>query len=392
MMRLIYSFKRFTIVLVLVFLSLMRSMAQEGAVVVEGELFNLGIVEVPGEIYLWNVFTDHTLLTPAVPPDVTFPQGNQGAVVPVLWGKKGTYYYTVSAHNTLGCMNLKVGMIIVNELKQSPSISIMVNRNPVCKGKRVVFMATPHNPGKDPVYQWYKNGIRVGINDATYIDFNPVNNDEVYCQLLVRHIKSEPFSVESNMITMAVYEVQAGFTIVENADGIKGRTLFRNTSTGADYYYWQFGNGYTSEEENPVVTYDEDGTYPIRLTATNYINCTDTCSKDFKMMFKGLFIPNGFAPTVTNELGGVFKPVGVNLKQYRIEVYDNWGHMLWESTALDENGRPVEAWDGTYLGKLLPQGTYMWKVYAVFNDNTVWQGSDIGKGEGRTIGTVTILK
>jgi hypothetical protein len=242
------------------------------------------------------------------------------------------------------------------------------------------------------MFQWYKNGIKVGSDTPIYVDYHPENKDEVFCELRVRYSKIGPLSVESNRVTMAVFTVKAGFTIVENAGGIKGRTRFDNQSSGADFYFWQFGNGQTSEEENPVVTYHEDGIYPIRLTATNYLNCQDTCTRDFHMLFKGLYIPNGFAPTVTDELGGRFKPAGVNLKEYRIEVYDNWGHMVWESTALDENGRPAEAWDGTYQGNLLPQGTYMWKVHAVFNDNTIWQGSDIGKGEGKTIGTVTILK
>ena len=392
MIQSLHIIKRFAFALVLSLLAVMTSTAQEGTAVVEGEVFTLGVIGVPGEIYEWNVYTDHTLLIQAVPPDVVLTGGNTGAAVQVLWAKKGTYYYTVTAYNFQGCMNLKVGMITVSELKLGPAIAITVNRNPVCIGTRVVYLATVKDPGKDPVYQWYKNGIKVGLNMPTYIDFHPENNDEIYCELLSRPVKVGPISVESNMITMTVYEVKAGFSIVENVGGIKGRTRFVNKSSGADFYNWRFGNGQSSEEENPVVTYDEDGIYPIRLTATNYINCVDTCSKDFNMLFKGLFIPNGFAPTVTNELGGQFKPVGVNLKYYRIEVYDNWGHMLWASTALDENGRPVESWDGTYEGKLLPQGTYMWKVHAVFMDNTIWQGSDIGKGEGKTIGTVTILK
>jgi len=41
---------------------------------------------------------------------------------------------------------------------------------------------------------------------------------------------------------------------------------------------------------------------------------------------------------------------------------------------------------------MMPQDTYMWKAAAEFRDGTVWTGSDNGKGAGRTMGTVTLLR
>ena len=163
-------------------------------------------------------------------------------------------------------------------------------------------------------------------------------------------------------------------------------------SYGADSYYWDFGNGQTSTEENPTVAYNQDGIYNIRLVAMNDYSCTDTVWNNYKVEFFGLYIPNAFAPESSSSPANVFKPGGTNLKQYLIQVFDGWGHLLWESTALDSEGSPSESWDGKYNGNLMPQGTYMWKVNAIFNDNTVWQGCDIGKGKGKNIGTVTLIR
>jgi PKD repeat protein len=44
---------------------------------------------------------------------------------------------------------------------------------------------------------------------------------------------------------------------------------FTNTSTNADSYLWEFGDGNTSTEANPVHTYAGAGVYTVRLTATN---------------------------------------------------------------------------------------------------------------------------
>lgn len=44
---------------------------------------------------------------------------------------------------------------------------------------------------------------------------------------------------------------------------------FTNLSTNADSYTWEFGDGQTSTEKNPIHTYAENGTYNVVLTATN---------------------------------------------------------------------------------------------------------------------------
>ncbi|HEX7584427.1 MAG TPA: gliding motility-associated C-terminal domain-containing protein, partial [Prolixibacteraceae bacterium] len=106
-----------------------------------------------------------------------------------------------------------------------------------------------------------------------------------------------------------------------------------------------------------------------------------------------LYVPNAFAPTTDISGVNVFKPVGVNLKQYKVEVFDSWGHLLWESSLLDIDGRPVESWNGRKSnGDLYQQGTYVWIIKAVFIDGTIWEGSDIGKGEYKSMGTVTLIR
>ncbi|MGM0566022.1 MAG: PKD domain-containing protein [Bacteroidota bacterium] len=53
---------------------------------------------------------------------------------------------------------------------------------------------------------------------------------------------------------------------------------FTNKSTNSENYLWDFGDGETSTEENPVHEYAESGTYEVVLTATN----ADDVSTDVK--------------------------------------------------------------------------------------------------------------
>ncbi len=51
-----------------------------------------------------------------------------------------------------------------------------------------------------------------------------------------------------------------------NTGEINYEVSFTNTSLNATGYLWDFGNGNTSTEENPVETYTEDGVYDVTLT------------------------------------------------------------------------------------------------------------------------------
>jgi PKD repeat protein len=185
----------------------------------------------------------------------------------------------------------------------------------------------------------------------------------------------------------------SSFTVIDDYKEKQGQIQLDNQSSGAATYQWDFGNGKSSVEENPVTNYTMDGTYVIRLITSNGLNnCTDTTFYKYEVLFKGLYVPNAFAPGSTNLAIRLFKPVGRNLKQYDIQVYDYMGHLLWESAKLDSEGRPLEGWDGKVNGELLPQGTYMWKASATFIDETMWEGSDIGKGEFSTMGTVSLIR
>jgi hypothetical protein len=113
-------------------------------------------------------------------------------------------------------------------------------------------------------------------------------------------------------------------------------------------------------------------------------------------MYKGLFIPNAFSPTGSCNEVRFFKPAGINLRTYRIEVYNSHGNVIWSSKLLDEEGAPVEQWDGTYKNNMCQQDVYVWKVRATFRDGSIWNNDDAGvRGmleSGQVFGTVSLIR
>lgn len=90
-------------------------------------------------------------------------------------------------------------------------------------------------------------------------------------------------------------EVTAGFSYTFNED--TGTATFINTSTNATTYLWEFGDGETSTEMNPVYTY-VPGNYFVSLAASNNAGASDVFTDT---LFYGGLATNGNFETGTPE-------------------------------------------------------------------------------------------
>lgn len=182
------------------------------------------------------------------------------------------------------------------------------------------------------------------------------------------------------------------FEMETDPDGPPGSVRMVNLSEGATKFFWDFGDGTTSEEANPTHRYYDNRTRQVYLRGTNVFGCVaDTIKAVAPPLLKGLFIPNAFSPEAGLGEVRLFKPKGAGLKEYKVQVFSPYGQLVWESDKLEE-GQPAEAWDGTMNGQLLPQDVYVWKAFGIFEDGTAWRGMPDGNGNYKTIGSVTLLR
>ena len=68
-----------------------------------------------------------------------------------------------------------------------------------------------------------------------------------------------------------------------------------------------------------------------------------------------LYSPNAFSPD-GDGINDFFKISGQGMIDFQIEIFNRWGQMVYKSLDLS-NG-----WDGTFKGKNLPTGTYVYKI------------------------------
>ena len=301
-----------------------------------------------------------------------------------------------------------IQLIVINEYGCSDTVSDQVEifRRPEanfsssvgCADVETYFFDESEDAGS-PISSWFWNfGNPLSVLDTSVLQ-NPVYTYDqggfYNVSLIVTDDNMCSDTVEQDIEVYA--RPIAAFEVSDAYENQQGVIYLANKSEGASTYFWDFGDGQTSEEESPVVKYSSDGTYTITLIAYNSDGCSDTATYEYELMFKTLYVPNAFAP---GNLGweyedGRFIVKGVNLYRYRIEVYDAWGNQVWESDALID-GKPAASWNGRNHGNpnldLCPAGAYTWKIDAVFKDGSKWNGSDNGDGNTKPYGTVTLIR
>ncbi len=131
-----------------------------------------------------------------------------------------------------------------------------------------------------------------------------------------------------------------------------------NRSSNAAQYQWLYPPIGSSTNTDLTIKYSDTGIYTITLIAISPHNCTDTItstiavSNDLQILMPNAFTPNG------DNVNDVFKPIGVGIQKLQISIYNRWGELMYSSN--DKNA----AWDGTFMGKEVQQGAYLYFIEA----------------------------
>jgi gliding motility-associated-like protein len=174
----------------------------------------------------------------------------------------------------------------------------------------------------------------------------------------------------------------ASFQSMGSASITSPDVSFINTSSGANSWSWDFGDGsgQTSTLQNPVHAFPDTGCYTVTLTATNTFGCIASSTEpvciqpDFTFYAPDAFTPND------DGLNDTWKPkgVGVDIREYSMIVFDRWGNQVFSTTSWQEG------WDGRANGgaEVAQLETYVW----------VAQIKDFKGKKHRLSGKITILK
>jgi len=132
-------------------------------------------------------------------------------------------------------------------------------------GVQVFSIADPMNPVKVAEYDTYQ-----GSNDNFFR-----GAWGVYPNLESGNILISDMQTGLYIIQVAEVDPMVEFVLSESDASYNFSVV--NSNIDIDYWLWDFGNGVTSSEENPSVTYDTPGVYTVCLTIGNSLCLTTEC-------------------------------------------------------------------------------------------------------------------
>ena len=247
--------------------------------------------------------------------------------------------------------------ITVNPIS-TPSISIQSSdtTNTVCSGTNLTFSASSADVTQ-PLYQWYVNGIPVGLNGPTFSSSALANGDTITCTVMATTGCSLGLMATSNMITVTVVD----FPVVTcTADTfLTGLPTYFNasvTSGGiAPYTYtWDFGDQTMGSGSSVAHIYVEPGVYDVQVNVVDSNGCPGSCSMVVSIfsVLSSKFISNPFNGCAPLDVD--FINQSLNAITYRWEFGDG-------STSVLENPPSY-----TYTNP----GTYTVTLYAFSSSGT----------------------
>ncbi len=181
-------------------------------------------------------------------------------------------------------------------------------------------------------------------------------------------IKEKGLDCYSQSILISVIipekELVADFDFEIQSSGIKGDVegavfpddvlQFRDLSSErAVAWLWEFGDGTTSNAQNPTHVFGKKGLFELTLTVTDELGCEEMHSKvllipkSYRLMF-----PTGFTPTSADNR--FFVPKFKGLARIELMIFNMWGELIFRTDRLD-----TEGWDGKLKGEFLDAGVFV---------------------------------
>jgi len=324
------------------------------------------------------------------------------------------------------------GSTISNVITITPtktlSISIAASSLNICRGVAVRFTAAPINADASANFQWKKNGVATGNNSDTYIENNITNSDIITCTVSSTANCLSQTSATSNAISVHVYnspvvsldhtnvlcegstrDLDAGnfssyawndgstaktltvntpgiyYVTVADSNGCKGSDTARITSlltqpsgflpadsvickdTGMllkpyntfNSYLWNTGS------TNAVLPITASGVYWLEVTDANGCKGKASANVVIKECLSGFYIPNAFTPNKDGK-NDIFQPLLFGtIKKYDFRIYNRWGQLVFHTTDINK------AWDGSFSGKILNSGVFVWFCTYALDTNPV---------------------
>jgi len=131
-------------------------------------------------------------------------------------------------------------------------------------------------------------------------------------------------------------------------------------------YEWEPANNLDNlNSPNPNATLSSTTTYRVTITDLN-TGCEVVALKRLRVFEVNCAEPDIFIPTAFSPNGDLTNDIlfvrGANIRELEFQLFNRWGEMVFETTEINKG------WDGTYQGKKVDPGVFVYQVKAICFD------------------------
>lgn len=296
-----------------------------------------------------------------------------------IFAQVGNYGVKLEVQTEYGCVNTIIKSVYVNP---TPSALFATQNNIGCPSLCVNFINNSTiESGNIVTNQWI-----FGDNSSPNYSQNPTHCYSTGNYNVTLKVVSDSGCVSSLMMpnSVNVYPVPvADFNITPTEVDITMPLIeVEDKSIGASTLKYRFDDGTLKNTPNFTHTFNttDAKTVHIMQVVSNAYACKDSIVK--LVVIKPayvIYVPNAFTPN-SDGLNDGFKAVGVGITEFKLQVFDRWGALVFESNDINKS------WDGSINGKgdyeSTKQEVYVWKANVV----------DVLQQKHDLIGHVTLLK
>ena len=287
----------------------------------------------------------------------------------------GANDYTVTVIDSQGCQRQATFVVT----RQAPiELSLLTSVTVSCENKTVIQRNELIIAGGVAPYSInWSNGTVSGTNGEI---MHTGQNSTVIVKVTDSLGCTKELTFDVNLLTLG--DPDFDFTSISLTQfgnlSIFDPIQFNNRSTGDSIsFFWEFGDGTTSQDKNPIHSFSEVGTVTVRLTVYYPHGCAYSYTLTLNILQGyNLIIPTAFTPN-GDGINDTIKPVFFGMESVKMSIFDTWGSLIYQ-----EEGLNLIGWDGTVPGNFVENGNYLIIVKA-----TSFNGVKIDKN-----GPVTLIK
>lgn len=310
----------------------------------------------------------------------TIPLGTGNSFTTPVLTTNTVYFVEASAGSCTSSSRAQVN-VTVNPSPVAPSSLSSSNTSP-CAGSTVVLSV--NNPDANLTYKWYttNTGGTALFEGNSYTTAALTTTTTFYVESVAKSGGCASPTRTSITVTVAPVlatpvvrvETVTNTSILFSWNTVPGATSYEVSTNGGTTWIASTGTSYLAgglqAGQSVTIIVRAKGQLGCQTSA----NSTPTTGTATNPTSDDLYVPNTFTPNGDGK-NDVFLAYGT-VSNFKIRIYNQWGQFVFESQAI------AQGWDGTFKGKLQPNGVYVYYIDVTFNSGT----SKMLKG------TITLLR